>query len=293
LLVGAGDKVWLENPCYPPARGIFAATGATLVDVPVDDDGLDVAAGRAIAPSARLAFVTPSYHSPLGVTLSLARRRALLEWAHEASAWIVEDDYNGEYRYDTASVPSLQGLDAHGRTLYIGSFSKSLAPAVRLGYLVLPPQLVASFTRARMLLDRHSPVPEQAVLADFLSGGHFARHIRRTRAVHQERQRLFLNLAARELDGLLTFNEAPAGMRLLGWLPHGSDDVAMAAEAARRGVAVVAMSRHLEVGSTRRGFMFGYAPYTVAQTRAAMRVLADVIHGNPAPSSPIQSNVRS
>jgi len=117
------------------------------------------------------------------------------------------------------------------------------------------------------------------VLADFLLGGHFARHIRRTRAVHQERQRVFLNLAARELGGLLTFNEAPAGMRLLGWLAPGTDDVAVAAEAGRRGVVVVPMSKHLEVGSTRRGLMFGYAPYTVAQTRAALRILADVIRG--------------
>ncbi|MEP6619789.1 MAG: PLP-dependent aminotransferase family protein [bacterium] len=282
MLVSAGDEVWLEDPCYSPARGIFAATGAALVDVPVDMDGLDVAAGRARAPNARLAFVTPSYQSPLGVTLSLERRHALLAWARDAGAWIVEDDYNGEYRYDTSPVPAMQGLDEHGRVLYIGSFSKSLAPAVRLGYLVLPPQLVAHFGRARMLLDRHSPVPEQAVLADFLGGGHFARHIRRTRAVHQERQRIFLSLAEKELGGLLTFNEAPAGMRLLGWLAPGLDDRAMAAEAERRGVVVEPMSKHLEVGSPRRGFMFGYASYNVTQTRAAMRVLAAVIRGSGA-----------
>jgi GntR family transcriptional regulator/MocR family aminotransferase len=277
MLVNPGDAVWLENPCYPPARGIFAATGAQLIDVPVDDNGMDVAAGRALAPSARLAFLTPSYHSPLGVTLSLERRYALIEWARDAGSWIVEDDYNGEYRYDASPVPAMQGLDADGRVLYIGSFSKSFAPGMRLGYLIVPPSLVAHFSQARMLLDRHSPVPEQAALADFIAGGHFARHIRRTKAVHQERQRVFLNTAARELDGLLTFNELPAGMRLLGWLPPGSDDVAISEEAARRGVVVAPLSRQLEVGSERRGFMFGYAAYSAAQTRVALRVLAQVI----------------
>ncbi|MEP7000460.1 MAG: PLP-dependent aminotransferase family protein, partial [bacterium] len=279
MLVSPGDAVLLENPCYPPARGIFAATGARLVDVPVDLHGMDVVAGRALTPSFRLAFVTPSYQSPLGVTLSLERRHALLDWASDAGAWIVEDDYNGEYRYDAAPVPAMQGLDAHGRVLYIGSFSKSFAPAMRLGYLIVPPLLVEPFARARMLFDRHSPVPEQAVLTDFIVDGHFARHIRRTKAVHQERQRVFLNLAARELAGLLTFNEAPAGMRLLGWLPPGSDDRAIAAEAARRGVVVEPMSKHLEAGSERRGLMFGYASYPAVQTRIAMRVLAQVIRG--------------
>lgn len=277
MLVGAADAVWLESPCYSPARGIFAATGATLVDVPVDGDGMDVAAGRAVAPDARLAFVTPSYQSPLGVTLSLERRHALLAWARDAEAWIIEDDYNGEYRYDAAPVPAMQGLDMHDRVLYIGSFSKSLAPAIRLGYLILPTELVAPFARSRMLLDRHSPVPEQAVLADFLSGGHFARHIRRTRAVHRERQRVFLGIASRELGALLTFDDAPAGMRLLGWLPDGVDDRAIAQEVSRRGVVVEPMSKHVEAGSPRRGFMFGYASYSAAQTRAAMRVLAVVI----------------
>ncbi|MEP6729152.1 MAG: PLP-dependent aminotransferase family protein [bacterium] len=277
LLVGPGDDVWLESPGFPPARGMFAATGARLVDVPIDASGLDVAAGRAASPAARLAFVTPFYQSALGVTMSLERRLALLEWANEANAWIVEDDYSGDYRYGVTSATSIQGLDTNNRVLYIGTFTKTLSPALRLGYLILPPALVPVFARARLLLDRHSPVPDQAVLADFITGGHFARHIRRTRAKHQERQRMFLDLAAKELDGLLTFDEAPAGMRLIGWLPAGANDQRIAEEAVRRGVVVEALSRTVGNDELPPGLIFGFVAYSTTQTRSAMRVLAGVI----------------
>ena len=277
VLVGPGDDVWLEWPGYTPARGMFAATGARIVDVPVDAHGLDVAAGRALAPAARLAFVTPSYQAPLGSTMSLARRHALLAWARDADAWILEDDYNGEYRYDTKSVPALQGLDQHQRVLYLGTFSKTLSPAVRLGYLIVPPALVSAFTRARLLLDRNSGVPEQAVLADFIEGGHFARHIRRTRALYRDRYRTFLDLAARELDGLVTFDDVPAGLRVLGWLPAHLSDREVATEAARRGVVLESLSYRSAEGTLPPGLSFGFAPYTAAQTRAGMRTLADVI----------------
>ncbi|MBV9881099.1 MAG: PLP-dependent aminotransferase family protein [Gemmatirosa sp.] len=277
LLVGPDDAVWMESPGYLPARGMFAATGARLVDVPVDADGIDVAQGRLMAPDARLAFVTPSYQALLGVTMSLARRLALLEWARDAGAWIVEDDYHGEYRYDSAPVPAMQGLDAHGRVLYIGTFSKTLSSAIRLGYLIVPEALVEPFARARLLLDRHSPMPEQAFLADFIAGGHFARHIRRTRAAYHERQRAFLALAERELAGLVTFEAIPAGIRLLGWLPPDVSDRAVAAEAARRGVVVEPLSPQLGSAVQPPGLMFGYVTYGAAETRAAMRTLAAVI----------------
>ncbi|HEY7861911.1 MAG TPA: PLP-dependent aminotransferase family protein [Gemmatimonadaceae bacterium] len=277
LLVGPGDEVWMESPCYAPARGVFAAAGATLIDVPVDADGLDVARGLELAPSARLAFVTPSFQSPLGVTMSLERRVALLDWAKRSGAWVVEDDYNGEYRYDTTPIPAMQGLDTGDRVLYIGTFSKTLSPAIRLGYLILPLALVAAFTRARLLLDRHSAVPEQAILADFISSGHFARHIRRTRALYQQRQRAFVSLAARELGGLITVDAAPAGMWLVGWLPRDMSDLEVVEEAGRRGVVLVAMSPYLGGTGHGPGLLFGYAPYTAAQMRVAMRELASVI----------------
>ncbi|MEO7182050.1 MAG: PLP-dependent aminotransferase family protein [Gemmatimonadaceae bacterium] len=277
VLVGPGDDVWLEWPGYTPARGMFAATGARIVDVPVDAQGLDVVAGRALAPAARLAFVTPSYQAPLGTTMSLQRRYALLEWARDADAWILEDDYNGEYRYDTKSVPALQGLDQHHRVLYLGTFSKTLSPAIRLGYLIVPPALVSTFTRARLLLDRNSGVAEQAVLADFIDGGHFARHIRRTRALYRDRHRIFLELAAQELEGLVTFDDVPAGLRLLGWLPSNLNDQEVVAEAARRGVVLESLSYRSAEGTLPPALSFGFAPYTAAQTRAGMRTLAEVI----------------
>jgi len=277
LLAGPGDTVWMESPGYLPARGVVAATGAQLVDVPVDDDGLDVKRGRELAPNARLAFVTPSFQFPLGVTMSVERRLELLDWARSAGAWIVEDDYNGEYRYDTAPVPAMQGLDQHNRVLYVGTFSKTLSPAIRLGYLILPPALVAPFTQARLLLDWHSPVPAQAVLADFISTGHFARHIRRTRTLYQQRQRAFIALAARELTGLVTVSSAPAGMHLVGWLQPGVSDHAVAVEARKRGVEVAAMSTQLGATTRGPGLLFGYAAYSPAQMRGAMRTLAAVI----------------
>ena len=277
FLVEPGDAVWMESPGYQPARGVFAAAGARLIDVPVDAEGLDVARGRELAPEARLAFVTPSFQWPLGVTMSLARRLALLDWARDAGAWVVEDDYNGEYRYDTAPIPAMQGLDEHGRVLYVGTFSKTLAPAIRVGYLILPAALVVPFTRARFLLDMHSPVAEQAVLADFIESGHFGRHIRRTRSHYQQRQRAFLALAARELAGLVTVDAAPAGMHVIGLLPPGVSDVAVAEEARRRGVIVEPLSKHLGTAPGSAGLLFGYAAYTPAQMRGAMRALAAAI----------------
>jgi GntR family transcriptional regulator/MocR family aminotransferase len=283
LLVGPGDEVWVEFPGYSPARGVFAATGARLVNVPVDEDGLDVARGRELAPSARLAFVTPSFQSPLGVTMSLERRRALLEWARAANAWIVEDDYNGEYRYDTAPIPAMQGLDTNGRVLYIGTFSKTLSPAIRLGYLILPPELVPAFARARLLLDRHSPVPEQAILADFISSGHFARHVRRTRALYQQRQRAFMTLAARELAGLVTVDAAAAGLWLVGWLPHGVVDLDVVEEARTRGIIVVPMSAYHGGDQERSATRRIRPPRCVSRCASSLPQFAPCRHARPTP----------
>lgn len=154
-----------------------------------------MAAGVARAPDARLAYVTPSHQYPLGVTMSLARRLALLEWAERARAWVLEDDYDSEYRYAGRPLASLQGLDRAGRVCYIGTFSKVMFPSLRLGYLVAPPELAAAFAAARTIVDRHAPTVEQAALADFIIEGHFARHIRRMRALYAERQALLVEAA--------------------------------------------------------------------------------------------------
>lgn len=279
VLIRPGDAAWTEEPGYPPARAAFAGAGARVFGVPVDDEGLCVAAGRAAAPTARVAFITPSFQAPLGTVMSLTRRLELLDWADTARAWILEDDYNGEFRYDGAPAAALQGLEHPGsrRVIFVGTFSKTLFPALRLGFAVVPPELVESFVLARFTADRHSPVIEQAVLADFIAGGHFARHMRRMRLLYAERQQALVKSAQRELGPLLRVDPAPAGMRLLGWLPRGISDRKVTAEAARRGVTVVALSTLRTVPSQENALLLGFAPFTATEMRRALSALGEAI----------------
>lgn len=279
VLLRAGDAVWMEEPGYPPARAALAAAGANVVPVAVDGEGLCVRAGRMAAPGARLAFITPSFQAPLGTVMSLARRLELLDWADAANAWVLEDDYNGEFRYDGVPSAALQGFEHPGarRVIYIGTFSKTLFPSLRLGFVVAPPELVASFALARMTADRHSPAIEQAVLADFIAGGHFARHIRRMRTLYADRQRTLVKIARRELGTLLRVDPAPAGMRLLGWLPRGVEDRRVAAEAGRRGVSVVPLSHLRTTPSQENALLLGFAPFSASEMRRALSALGDAI----------------
>jgi GntR family transcriptional regulator/MocR family aminotransferase len=279
VLIRPGDAVWMEEPGYPPTRAAFAGAGAKLIPVSVDGDGLCVSAGRAAAPTARVAFITPSFQAPMGTVMSLSRRLELLDWADVANAWVLEDDYNGEFRYDGSPSAALQGFEHPGarRVIFVGSFSKALFPALRLGFAVVPPELVESFVLARFTADRHSPVLEQAVLADFITGGHFARHMRRMRTLYAERQRTLVKIARRELGSLLRIDPAPAGMRLLGWLPRGVSDRRVAAEAARRGVIVIALSTLRTVPSQENALLLGFAPFRATEMRRALHALADAI----------------
>jgi GntR family transcriptional regulator/MocR family aminotransferase len=279
LLLNPGDAVWVEEYGYVPARAAFASVGATPVQIPVDDEGLDVEWGQRTAPAARVAFVTPACGAPYGVTMSLRRRLALLDWAHETSTWIIEDDYNGELRYEGKPLAALQGLQHPGaeRVIYLRTFSKTLFPALRLGYAVLPFALLDAFTRARVAADRHSPIAEQAVLADFMTEGHFARHVRNMRDLYAERQRAFLHLASAELGDLLQFRSAPAGLRLVGRLQPGMSDQRVAMEAARRGLIVDPLSAHTTISCETQGLVFGYAPFGSDETRRALGRLAEVL----------------
>jgi GntR family transcriptional regulator/MocR family aminotransferase len=281
LLVNPGDAVWLEEPGFRPARAALVAAGARVVEVPVDDEGIDVSLGRRAAPRARLALVTPSFQSPLGVTMSLRRRLALLAWAREANAWIVEDDYNGEFRYDGRPLASLQGLEQDGarRVIYLGTFSKSMFPALRIGYAIVPPELVDAFAWGRLMSVGHSPLLEQAVLADFIAEGHFARHVRHMRELYAERQQTFVTLAERLVGGLLHVPPLPAGMQLIGWLPSGVSDVVVSREARARGVLVEPLSRHRVLPSEQQGLVLGYVPFRPSEVRRALETLATVIRG--------------
>lgn len=258
-LLNPGEAAWLENPGYFGARGALLAAEARLVPVPVDEQGLVVVTGQTRSPAARLVLTTPSHQFPTGVTMSLTRRLALLEWAQAAGAWILEDDYDSEYRFTGRPLEALQGLDTAGRVLYIGTFSKVLFPALRLGYLVAPTELVEPLLLMRRFLDVHLPMLEQMALCDFLREGHFARHMHQMRQqLLQRRDVLYRELRA-HLGGLLEVHLPKVGMYLVGWLPPGKDDRYAAHLAEREGIAVMAISTYSLEPLPRGGLVFGFA----------------------------------
>jgi GntR family transcriptional regulator / MocR family aminotransferase len=210
--------------------------------------------------------------------MSLRRRLALLELASQAGAWVLEDDYYSEYRYAGRPLAALQGLDGEGRVIYLGTFSKVLFPALRLGYMVVPPDLVDAFAAARALVDCHSPVLDQATLADFISAGHFARHIRRMRALYAERQALLVDAARHELSGLLEVFSAEAGMHLVGWLPEGVDDVEASRRAAAYGVGAPPLSMYSLRPLRRGGLLLGYTAVGDREIRDGVQRLAKALH---------------
>ena len=253
-----GDSAWIEDPGYFGARGALASAGANVVPVPVDHDGMIVQQGIRAAPDARLAFVTPARQLPLGVTMSLTRRLELIEWARGAGAWILEDDYDSEFRYAGRPLAALQGLDPDGSVIYIGTFSKVMFPSLRLGYVVMPPALADAFGAMNQFASYSSPYLEQAVLADFMTDGHFERHIRRTRAMYRDRQALLVERVKTELAGRLSVTASDAGMTLIGWLPSGANDVAVANAARARNVDVVPLSA-FATRPISPGLLLGYA----------------------------------
>jgi GntR family transcriptional regulator / MocR family aminotransferase len=242
VLLDPGDAAWVEDPGYSGARGALLAAGAKLVAVPIDEEGLDVEAGRQLCPEARLAIITPSHQFPTGVTMSLSRLLALLQWSREAHAWIVEDDYDSEYRFSGRPLEALQGLDRAGRVLYIGTFSKVLFPSLRLGYLVAPPELLNGLIATHRLIAVHLPLLEQMALADFMAEGYFARHLRRMRQLYRERRNALVDALTRELGNRLEVTVPEAGMHLVVWLPSGMS--AQPAIAPTRRFAVRFRERH-------------------------------------------------
>jgi len=277
MLLDPNDAVWLEDPGYIGVRGALIGAGATVIPVPVDEEGLIVTAGEARCANAHMAYVTPSHQYPLGVVMSLKRRLALLEWADRAGARVLEDDYDSEYRYRGRPLASLQGLDTKGQVIYMGTFSKVLFPALRLGYLVVPPDLADAFSTARALADRHSPPLEQAVLADFITEGHFVRHIRRMRALYAQRQQVLLEAVQHELAGILEAAPQESGMHLIGWLPPDVDDKAVAQHAVMVGVEALPLSAFRLQTAQRPGLLLGYVGFNEDEIREGVRRLALVL----------------
>lgn len=277
VLLDPGDPAWIEDPCYRGACGALVGAGTRLVPVPVDEQGLDVAAGESVCADARVAYVTPSHQYPLGVTMSLARRLALLDWATRSGAWIIEDDYDSEYQYTGRPLAALQGLDKEDRVIYVGTFSKVLFPSLRLGYLIVPGNLVDTFSAAHAHTSYFCPLIEQVVLTDFITEGHFSRHIRRMRRLYEERQAVLVQSAESDLGGLLEVSPARAGMHLIGWLPDTVNDQDVSRRAARGGIDVRPLSFYCIEAKHRPGLLLGYTGIPEAEIRLGVRRLADIL----------------
>jgi GntR family transcriptional regulator/MocR family aminotransferase len=277
LLLDPGEPVWMEDPGYPGAAVVFRSVGAKICAVPVDAEGLDLEQGRRRWGRARLVYVTPAHQYPLGVTMSLRRRLELLEWARRAGTCVFEDDYDSEYRYSGRPVPALQGLDRAGVVLFAGSFSAVLFPSLRLGYLVVPSDLVDTFAAAESVSTHHPPLMEQAVLCDFIREGHFARHVRRMRELYAERRAVLLDCARRRLAGMLEIPGVDAGMQTVGWLRRGINAERVAPAAARLGVEVVPLSRYALGRRRMNGVILGFAAVEPREIRRGVEQLALVL----------------
>lgn len=277
VLLKAGDSFGVEEPGYPGARNALGATGAILRTVAVDDDGLMVGSMDRDKQTARVMYVTPSHQYPLGVSMNVARRLKLLDWARRNRSWIIEDDYDSEYRYASRPLAALQGMDEAARVIYIGTFSKVLFPALRVGYLVAPASLVDSFIAHRDAFDLFSPTLYQLALTDFLSDGHFGRHVRRMRAIYQRRRDALVEAIRRRLDGILTIVNADAGMHLTAWLPTGIDDREVARYAAMRGISATALSSCYAGKLSRPGLVLGFGGVAEEAIAPAVETLARAI----------------
>ena len=256
-LLDPGSRVWMEEPGYRFARSVFVSNGCEIIPVPVDDEGLRVADGIRQCRKARVALVSPSHQYPLGATMSASRRLQLLEWAENSASWVIEDDYDSEYRYESLPIASLQGLDTNSRVIYIGTFSKVLFPSLRLGYIVIPADLVDHFVAIRLAMDLAPGGFFQRVLADFIQEGHFSRHIRRMRLLYNERRNVLLECIRRELGGVIEVTGAQAGMHL-SVLIRGISDRQLALRAAKQNLWLVPLSSSYLGKVREQGFILGF-----------------------------------
>jgi GntR family transcriptional regulator/MocR family aminotransferase len=277
LLLDPGQAFWFEDPGYLAARAALIAAGAVPVAVPVDDEGLRVDAGWKRARGARVAYVSPSHQYPLGVTMTVSRRLRLLEWARKADAWILEDDYDSEFRYESAPLPALRSLDGAGRVVYIGTFSKVLFPALRLGYVIVPDALVDAFRKQALIAGLGAARLDQPALADFFEEGHYARHIRRMRKIYAERRRMFAELLQERIGGRLQLRGATAGLHVSARLSDGADDRALGRRARSRGLCLSPISEYCLDVPPATGFVMGYGHLDRNQIARGVEILRDVL----------------
>lgn len=275
LVVDPGDAVCMEDPGYIGAARVFEAWGADVVWLPVDSEGMVLPAAQ--GPEARLAYVTPAHQMPLGVSMSLPRRLQLLAWARASGAWIFEDDYDSEYRYVGRPLPALQGLDRDHLVVFAGSFSKTLFPALRLGYVVVPPELIEPLAAIKSIATRHAPLLEQTILHEFIEEGHFARHVRRMREVYAERRSVLIEGVETHLRGLLEISSLEAGLQTVGWLAEGLSADTVTRAASDRGVDVAAVHPRVSRHMPREALLLGFASPDPVEIRRGVKELAAAI----------------
>ena len=289
LLLAPGDEVWVESPGYQGACAPMLVAGARVRTVPVTDEGMDVAYGARHYPDARMVFATPSHQLPLGATMSLARRLELLRWAEARRAWVIEDDYDSEYRYTGAPLASMQSLDRAGCVVYVGTLSKVLFPALRLGYVVAPPALAEPLARAKAVVDMHHAMLPQAVLADFIAEGHFMRHIRRTREAYAERRAVLMAALEHRLGERLACGPADVGLDLCthfrpdrkGRIP---DEARVAQAALEAGIELRPLGYYANAAATPAcavapGLLLGFSAVQPDAIRQGVEALARAIEG--------------
>ena len=276
-LLKPGDAVCIEDPAYPGARDALRSTGATLLPISLDEQGININRIALQSKRARAVYVTPSHQYPLGLTMTASRRLELLDWARRNRSWIIEDDYDSEYRYTSRPVGSLQGMDTASRVIYIGTFSRVVFPSLRLGYVVVPSELFNEFRSLRETLDIFSPTLYQLVLTDFLQEGHFSRHLRRMRVTYLDRRNAFLKALSDHLGKFLIPYNTDAGLHLSAFLPVGVDDREIVRKAGEHGVSATALSTCYARKHSRSGLILGFGGANERRIRAAAQTLAKVI----------------
>jgi GntR family transcriptional regulator/MocR family aminotransferase len=274
VLLERGDRVAIENPSYLGTREILRAAGARLVPVPVDLDGLNPAK---LPHDARICFVTPSHQFPTGAILSLSRRLALLEWARGRNSVIVEDDYDGEFRYEGQPLESLQGLDREGRIIYVGTFSRTVFPSLRVGYLIVPKSLTRAFTAAKWLNDQHSATLEQQTLAEFIRVGAYERHLRRVRRRNAARRKALLDAIQTHLCDRVEVTGDGAGAHVVLWPKRHTAENSLVAQAASRSVGVYGIARYFVTRPSRAGLVLGYASMREREIQEGIQRLGEIL----------------
>lgn len=275
LLLDPGDTVWMEEPGYYGAKAAFTVAGARIVPIPVDQERGWRLDPPDVAP--RLIYVTPACQHPLGITMRMEERLRLLDIAGTGNSWVIEDDFDGEYRFQGRPVPAIQSMDRSGRVIYVGTFAKLLFPALRVGFMVLPPELAGRIGNALSTTGQFAPLVLQAALADFITEGHMSRHLKRMRRIYAQRRQLFRDIVAERLRDEITLSPAEAGIQVVGYLKPGIDDIKVSQAAARRAINVSPLSKYFQETAATQGLVLGYAACDAAQTRDGVARLAAAI----------------